>query len=347
MADIERGLKAGAALALILSFVVQVVIVTRLHAFVYYGYYFKFLFFFLPFMLSLLLMSLVFTIFYDRIPTKSSLSKGVILFLIPALLYLIYKLIPWPFYSSSPFWIPFGTLETYLFTPLATISPINWLSSQVFPITDASFANVYLYASATRVLISAAFLIDFLVLGLLLGFLWDKFGTQPVGAEGFFKRYGWVMAALLSLVMMTAGSFYRPISNQSSQPQVIEKCNFPVELICTEHIVARTSITFVLLNVAGREMNIHRISASSDALGTSVNLGCGCYVVPANGDNILKSGATAAFILKTPDPGCLNWCNFRNTGSDYNKYNITVFYSWSDNPTVEHTLPGELLARKP
>ena len=142
------------------------------------------------------------------------------------------------------------------------------------------------------------------------------------------------------------------VSFTGSGPSTLlpEKCSFPVSLTCSDQKVDPTQITLVLQNGAKKDMNIQKISAFSDALGSGSpipNWGCGCYYAPANGAGILSKGTTATFTLNTPDPGCPNWCYYRDTGRDKNRYNITLTYNWVDTPNITHQLNGEMLARRP
>ena len=128
-----------------------------------------------------------------------------------------------------------------------------------------------------------------------------------------------------------------------------EQCTFPVSLSCLDYNVAANSLTLTLQNGAGRVMSITKISAASDAFGGYAaisNLGCGCTYSPSSPTQ-LNNGQTLTFTLDTPDAGCADWCNEKDTGRQKNRYNITVFYFWPDSPTLSHQLPGELLGESP
>ena len=327
MADIKRGLKAGAAVWLIIAPFFCVLLLLSSGGF---SSVVSLMYLLLPSLPFLMISGIIFAIFYDKMPTKSSLVKGTVLFLIPVILFNLNLFL----IKSSYYYL---ILSYHVVTALAV--PLHIIISLINTIHVP---------------------IDLLpILGLSLGFFWDKFETKESsiqetgGLFGFFKKNSWVIVPVLLSFSILAVVVAIPIINPTicygylcPAPTLPEKCTFPVSLICLDHSVTPTYVALSLQNGAGRDMNIQRISVSSDALGTSVNLGCGCYAAPANNDGILKNDATAAFTLKTPDPGCPNWCNYKDTGRDKNRYNITVFYRWADDPTVIRTLPGELLAKR-
>ncbi len=155
-------------------------------------------------------------------------------------------------------------------------------------------------------------------------------------AMEFLMTYGW--AILVVLVVIGALAYFGVLSPSTLLP---EKCTFPISVTCRDHSVSQTAVTLILLNGAGRDMQISRISASSEALGTgSLGIGCSTGAITT----ALRNGATNSFTLNVPDSGTA--CTFRDTGRDKNKYNITVSYSWLDSATVTHELQGELLAKK-
>ncbi|MBI2176418.1 hypothetical protein HYU40_03680 [Candidatus Woesearchaeota archaeon] len=161
-------------------------------------------------------------------------------------------------------------------------------------------------------------------------------------AMEFLMTYGW--AILVVLVVIGALAYFGVLSPSTLLP---EKCTFPVSLSCTDHSVSGTAITLILQNGAGRDMTITRISAASEALGggaNPANLGCACGTGAIS--TTFRNGGSATFILSTPDAGCATYCQFRDTGRDKNRYNITLTYSWLDSPTITHQLSGELLARR-
>ncbi len=158
-------------------------------------------------------------------------------------------------------------------------------------------------------------------------------------AMEFLMTYGW--AILVVLVVIGALAYFGVLSPSTLLP---EKCTFPVSVNCVDHSVGQDAITLILVNGAGRDMKINQISASSEALGTTGSLGVGCSTGAIT--TTLRNGAKGTFILDAADAGTPTACDFRDTGRDKNRYNITVHYNWLDSPTIKHTLPGELLARK-
>ena len=165
-------------------------------------------------------------------------------------------------------------------------------------------------------------------------------------AMEFLMTYGW--AILVVLIVIGALAYFGVLSPSTLLP---EKCTFPVSLTCTDHQVLPGSITLILQNGAGRDILITRISASSEALGLGAvlpvppppNLGIGCSTGTIATQ--VRNGASATFTLNVADAS--TYCAYRDTGRDKNRYNISIFYNWLDSPTITHTLPGELLARKP
>ncbi len=154
-------------------------------------------------------------------------------------------------------------------------------------------------------------------------------------AMEFLMTYGW--AILVVLVVIGALAYFGVLSPSTLLP---EKCSFPVSVNCVDHSVSQTGVSVVLLNGAGRDMQINKLSASSEALGTG-SLGVGCSTGALT--TVLRNGAKNTFTMNVPDSGTA--CAFKDTGRDKNRYNITVYYSWLDSTTITHTLPGELLAR--
>ncbi len=168
-------------------------------------------------------------------------------------------------------------------------------------------------------------------------------------AMEFLMTYGW--AILVVLIVIGALAYFGVLSPSTLLP---EKCTFPVSLTCSDFSVTGTQIQLILLNGAGRDMAVTKISASSDALGgtSPINLGCGCGT--AAGTTTIRNGASATFTLATPDVvgvvcpagAGLNYCTFKETGRDKNRYNVTLTYNWVDSATITHQMSGELLARK-
>jgi len=157
-------------------------------------------------------------------------------------------------------------------------------------------------------------------------------------AMEFLMTYGW--AILVVLVVIGALSYFGVLSPATLLP---EKCTFPVSVSCVDFKVEAAQVTLVLLNGAGRDMEVEDIHASADALGTGTG-GEACSLDPAS-PVVLRNGQRGTFDLANPvQDGA---CTFTDTGRDKNRYNITVRYHWLDSPTIAHSLHGELLAKSP
>ena len=173
-------------------------------------------------------------------------------------------------------------------------------------------------------------------------------------AMEFLMTYGW--AILVVLIVIGALAYFGVLSPSTLLP---EKCTFPVSLSCLDHSVGSNYIAVSLQNGAGRDMTIRGVTATSEALGAANMCATKAAPVPAIGDTCPTTGT-----LSPPANGCVGFSSLRNgqagtivmmsgtcayvdTGRDKNRYNITVYYSWSDSQLILHTLPGELLARKP
>ena len=170
-------------------------------------------------------------------------------------------------------------------------------------------------------------------------------------AMEFLMTYGW--AILVVLIVIGALAYFGVLSPSTLLP---EKCTFPVSLTCSDHSVSRTSITLVLLNGAGRDMLVRGVAATSDALRGGLACNCNNSLQGgATGATVaLRNGQSATFTLSGTPGGagaiCTTGgtpCDYIDVGRDKNRYNITVRYSWMDSLTILHTLPGELLGRKP
>ena len=160
-------------------------------------------------------------------------------------------------------------------------------------------------------------------------------------AMEFLMTYGW--AILVVLVVIGALAYFGVLSPSNLLP---EKCTFPVSMSCTDFSVTGSNIQLILLNGAGRDMTVTRISAASEALGGAgaANLGCACGTGAIT--TTFRNGAAATFTLSIADAGCAAYCTARDTGRDKNRYNVTLYYSWLDSPTITHQATGELLAKR-
>ena len=182
-------------------------------------------------------------------------------------------------------------------------------------------------------------------------------------AMEFLMTYGW--AILVVLVVIGALSYFGVLSPSTLLP---EKCTFPVSISCTDFTVTTGTVSINLQNGAGRDMIIRGATATGDALTPPVGGAAMCGTQagaptvaafcplsagpPANGcvfggasSATLRNGASGFITLATVQAA--GGCTFVSTGRDKNRYNITVYYSWLDSPTVMHQAPGELLARGP
>ena len=168
------------------------------------------------------------------------------------------------------------------------------------------------------------------------------------------------LLTLLPYLIIVCGVLF--ISNYfgGSRPPALlpERCTFPVSLTCFDHSVTASYVAISLQNSAGRDMIIRGMTATSDALGRgnmcSTRTGggsplssdicptsSGYGVQGCTGGPQLISGKST---IITMNQGA---CAFIGTGRDKNRYNITVYYSWSDSANILRTLPGEMLAKKP
>lgn len=182
--------------------------------------------------------------------------------------------------------------------------------------------------------------------GLVLARVWDN----PRKTKSKWRDYSIIIIPIVCAILtfFVLGFLSCGLCPSKVLP---EKCAFPASLTCMDHSVTANSIILALQNGAGRDMTITKISASSDALGTSVNLGCGCSTGAMATQ--VGTGQSSTFTLSTPDAAAVckargaNYCTSRDRGRDNNRYNLTVFYYWTGAPSESHQLPGELLARKP
>ena len=173
------------------------------------------------------------------------------------------------------------------------------------------------------------------------------FKTAQAAME-FLMTYGW--AILVVLVVIGALSYFGVLSPATLLP---EKCAFPVSVSCVDHTVSGTGITLMLQNGAGRDMLIRGVGATSDALGGASGDGISdnsCNLDAASADTTFRNGARFTFVLDDDiagDGGTNIGCNYRDTGRDKNKYNVSLYYSWLDSQTITHTIQGELLSKGP
>ena len=143
-------------------------------------------------------------------------------------------------------------------------------------------------------------------------------------AMEFLMTYGW--AILVVLVVIGALAYFGVLSPSTLLP---EKCTFPVSVNCLDHQVTSSTIKLIMLNGAGRDMQVSKITAESDALTAPCST--------AAGTKTLRNGAKETFDLTS--------CTNTPTGRDKNRYVINISYNWLDSPTITHVMPGELLSR--
>ena len=127
-------------------------------------------------------------------------------------------------------------------------------------------------------------------------------------AMEFLMTYGWALLAVL--VVIGALAYLGILDVETILP---ERCTFPVPLNCQDHVVNENSLQLVLLNGAGRGMNIRSIMAESEAFNQD---GTGddnykCVWVPlipvtglidAGGTHLLRNGESQTFSLNINVP---------------------------------------------
>lgn len=145
-------------------------------------------------------------------------------------------------------------------------------------------------------------------------------------AMEFLLNYGW--AVLVVFIIIGALSYFGVLSPASLLP---EKCTMPTSLSCVDHTVGDDGVEVKLQNGAGRSMIIREVQFSSDALSGS------CTTGPIIG--LLGNGESKSFAALDP----ASCSAVKDKGK--NKYSVRVTYSWSDSPTITHTMDGELLGK--
>lgn len=122
-----------------------------------------------------------------------------------------------------------------------------------------------------------------------------------------------------------------PFASSTLNP---EKCSFPIQISCTDHMVNENELVLILQNAAGRTMIVDKITATSEGFGpNSVTNPC------STPNNFTWHNGERKSIRLTEGQ-----CNYFDTGRDKNKYDLTVHYSWEANPTIKHIFMGELFA---
>ena len=122
----------------------------------------------------------------------------------------------------------------------------------------------------------------------------------------FLMTYGWALLAVL--VVIGALAYLGILDVETILP---ERCTFPVPLNCQDHVVNNNNVQLVMLNGAGRGMNVRSIIAESEAFGAD---GTGddnykCIWVPldsgnidADGTHLLRNGESQTFSLNIAAP---------------------------------------------
>ena len=137
-------------------------------------------------------------------------------------------------------------------------------------------------------------------------------------AMEFLMTYGWALLAVL--VVIGALAYLGILDVETILP---ERCTFPVPLNCQDHVVNEANLQLVLLNGAGRGMNIRSIIAESEAFNqdgtgddnykcvwvpvTPVTSGPGVSPVvggniDADGTHLLRNGESQTFNLNINVP---------------------------------------------
>ena len=125
-------------------------------------------------------------------------------------------------------------------------------------------------------------------------------------AMEFLMTYGWALLAVL--VVIGALAYLGILDVETILP---ERCTFPVPLNCQNHVVNDRNLQLVLLNGAGRGMDIKSIFAVSEAFAeegqTDDNFKCAWTPVSSGGINhltkhLLKNGQSQTFTLRWSIP---------------------------------------------
>jgi hypothetical protein len=187
----------------------------------------------------------------------------------------------------------------------------------------------------TKTLAILAFIFAFVIplVGLILGIVAvskiSKGEGEGKGLAIAAIAIGAVFTLIVPILLVCIGSLaYFGVMNPSAV--LPEKCSFPISLTCVDWSVTPNSINLILQNGAGRDMMINSIEATSNALVSP------CYSTAVTN---VRNGEKASFNFAG--------CNYQPTGNEKNRYDVVVTYTWADNPTITHTMAGELLAGTP
>ena len=126
-------------------------------------------------------------------------------------------------------------------------------------------------------------------------------------AMEFLMTYGWALLAVL--VVIGALAYLGILDVETILP---ERCTFPVPLNCQDHVVNSETVQLVLLNGAGRGMNVRSIIAESEAFPaeTSGDENYKCIWTPLSssgtgthgGTHLLRNGQSETFTLRWSVP---------------------------------------------
>lgn len=125
-------------------------------------------------------------------------------------------------------------------------------------------------------------------------------------AMEFLMTYGWALLAVL--VVIGALAYLGILDVETILP---ERCTFPVPLNCQDHVVNDDDLQLVLLNGAGRGVDVKSIFAESEAFAeegtTDDNYKCVWTPVSSGGadhltKHLLKNGQSQTFTLRWSVP---------------------------------------------
>ena len=125
-------------------------------------------------------------------------------------------------------------------------------------------------------------------------------------AMEFLMTYGWALLAVL--VVIGALAYLGILDVETILP---ERCTFPVPLNCQDHVINNENIQLVLLNGAGRGMDVRSIMAESEAFeaegATDANYKCVWTPISSGetahlGSHLLRNGQSETFTLRWSIP---------------------------------------------
>ena len=126
-------------------------------------------------------------------------------------------------------------------------------------------------------------------------------------AMEFLMTYGWALLAVL--VVIGALAYLGILDVETILP---ERCTFPVPLNCQDHVIQNEALQLVLLNGAGRGMNVRSIVAESEAFDADGagddNYKCVWTPLDSTGNidaadfHLLRNGESQTFTLNIQVP---------------------------------------------